>query len=147
MARTLFFRMALRKLSEITNSKPILTSTIFFLQLWIFLFSIFFSLFDLFSIIAKEANKIRNNLVCVVARLVFLFCCVLTKGRCNAFQHIFVNYKKPELNFPYFQAMGFLLTMCKIYLWESKWQIKRSHSGNSIYISVEKKKIHYELFF
>ena len=146
MARTLFFRMALRRLTEITNSKPILTSTILFLHLWIFLFSIFFSLFDLFSIIAKEANKIRNNLVCVLARLV-LFCCVLTTGRCNAFQHIFVNYKKPEFNFPYFQTMEFLLTMCKIYLWESKWQIKRSHSGNTIYISVEKNKIHYEFFF
>ena len=147
MARTLFFPMALRKLSEITNSKPILTSTVFFLQLWIFLFSIFFSLFDLFSIIAKEANKIRNNLVCVAARLVFLFCCVLTTGRCNAFQHIFVNYKKPEFNFPYFQTMEFLLTMCKIYLWESKWQIKRSHSGNTIYISVEKKKLIMNSFF
>ena len=147
MARTLFFPMALRKLSEITNSKPILTSTVFFLQLWIFLFSIFFSLFDLFSIIAKEANKIRNNLVFVAARLVFLFCCVLTTGRCNAFQHIFVNYKKPEFNFPYFQTMEFLLTMCKIYLWESKWQIKRSHSGNTIYISVEKKKLIMNSFF
>ena len=147
MARTLFFPMALRKLSEITNSKPILTSTVFFLQLWIFLFSIFFSLFDLFSIIAKEANKIRNNLVCVAARLVFLFCCVLTTGRCNAFQHIFVNYKKPEFNFPYFQTMEFLLTMCKIYLWESKWQIKRSHSVNTIYISVEKKKLIMNSFF
>ena len=33
----------------------------------------FFSLrFDLFSIIAKEANQIRNNVVCVVARLLLL---------------------------------------------------------------------------
>ena len=34
----------------------------------------FFSLrFDLFSIITKKVNQIRNNVVCVVARLVF--CC------------------------------------------------------------------------
>ena len=34
----------------------------------------FFSLrFELFSIIAKEVNWIRNNVACVVARLVFLF--------------------------------------------------------------------------
>ena len=42
-------------------------------------------------ITAKEVNQIRNNVACVVARLVFVFCCVLTTGRCNAFQHIFVN--------------------------------------------------------
>ena len=41
------------------------------------------------SIIAKEVSQIRKNVVCVVARLVSLFCCVLTTGRCNAFQHIF----------------------------------------------------------
>ena len=52
----------------------------------------FFSLrFDPFSIIAKEVNQIRNNVVCVVARLVFLFCCALIKGCYKAFQHIFVN--------------------------------------------------------
>ena len=52
----------------------------------------FFSLrFDLFSIIAKEVNQIRNNVVCAVARLVFLFLCVLTTGRCNAFQHNLKN--------------------------------------------------------
>ena len=64
----------------------------------------FFSLrFDLFSIIAKEVNQIRNNVVCVVARFVFMFCCALTMGHCNAFQHIFVNYNKSEFYGPYFQ--------------------------------------------
>ena len=82
MARTLFLRMVLRKFSEITNKKPIFT---------IMNISFFSLRFDLFSIIAKEVNQIRNNVVCVVARLVFLFCCALTTGRCNAFQHIFVN--------------------------------------------------------
>ena len=88
MARTLFIRMVLRKLSEITNNKPILNSTIFFTIMNISFFNL---RFDLFSIIAKEVNQIRNNVVCVVARLVFVFCCALTTGRCNAFQHIFVN--------------------------------------------------------
>ena len=82
MARTLFLRMVLRKFSEITNKKPIFT---------IMNISFFSLRFDLFSIIAKEVNQIRNNVVCVVARLVFLFCCALTTGRCNAFQHVFVN--------------------------------------------------------
>ena len=63
----------------------------------------FFSLrFDFFPIIAKGVNQIRNNVVCVVARLVFLFYCALTTGRCNAFQHIFVNSKKSEFNDPYY---------------------------------------------
>ena len=53
----------------------------------------FFNLrFDLFSIIAKEANQIRNNVICVIARLVFVFCCALTMGRCNAFQHNKAKY-------------------------------------------------------
>ena len=72
----------------------------------------FFSLrFDLFSIIAKEVNQIRNNVVCVAARLVFLFCLVLSTGRCNAFQHNFVNSKKSEFYGPYFQTMLFLATI------------------------------------
>ena len=66
----------------------------------------FFSLrFDLFSIIAKEVNQIRNNVVCVVARLVFLFYCALTTSRCNAFQHNFENQKKSEFYGPYFQTV------------------------------------------
>ena len=88
MARTLFIRMVLRKLSEITNNKPILTSTIFFTIMNISFFNL---RFDLFSIIAKKVNQIRKNVVCVVARLVFVFCYALTTGRCNAFQHILVN--------------------------------------------------------
>ena len=88
MARTLFFRMVLKKLSEITNNKPILISTIFFTIMNISFFSL---RFDLFSVIAKEVNQIRNNVVCDAGRLVFVFCCALTTGRCNALQHIFVK--------------------------------------------------------
>ena len=87
MARILFFCMVFKKFSEITNNIPIF-STIFFTIMNISFFSL---RFDLFSIIAKEVNQIRNNVVCVVARLVFLFCCALTTGRCNAFQHNFVR--------------------------------------------------------
>ena len=55
MARTLFFRMVLRKLSEVTNNPPILISTIFFTIMNISFFSLSF---DLFPIIAKEVNQI-----------------------------------------------------------------------------------------
>ena len=80
MARTLSFRMVFGRILETTKNKPIIFFTIINIS--------FFSLrFDLFSIIAKEVNQIRNNVVCVVAHLVFLFCCALTTGHCNAFQH------------------------------------------------------------
>ena len=101
IARTLFFCMVFRKSSEITKNKPIFSQyNILYNNEYLFFQSAFF---DLFSIIAKEINQIRNNVVCVVARLVFLFCCALTTGRCNAFQHNFVNV----------MTMLFLVTMVK----------------------------------
>ena len=63
MARTLFFRMVLRKFSEITNNKQFLVGTIFFTIMNIAFFNL---RFDLFLIIAKVVNHIRNNVVCVV---------------------------------------------------------------------------------
>ena len=110
MARILFFSIVLRKLSEISNNKPILISTIFFTIMNISFFSL---RFDLFSIIAKKVNQIRNNVVCIAARLVFMFRCGLTMSRCNAFQHIFVYQKKSEFYGPYVQSMLFLVTMVK----------------------------------
>ena len=65
MARTLFFCMVFRKFSEITKNKPSFSQYIFFTIMNISFFSL---PFDLFSIIAKEVNQIRNNVVCVVAR-------------------------------------------------------------------------------
>ena len=109
MAITLFFRLG--------NSQKLLAkdqfsvSTISFTNI-----NISFSnlRFDLFSIIAKKVNQIRNNVVRVVAGLVFVFYCALTTGRCNAFQHIFGNKKKSEFDGPYFQTMLFLVTMHKL---------------------------------
>ena len=95
------------------NSQKLLTANQFLVSRIVFtIINIsFFSLhFDIFSIIVKEVNQIRNNVVCVVARLVFLFCCALTTGRCNGFQHIFVNLKEIEFYGPYFQTMLFLVT-------------------------------------
>ena len=66
MARTLFFRMVLRKFSEITYNKPIFSQyNIFYDHEYFF--------FHLFSIIAKVANQIRNNVVCVVLALFLCF--------------------------------------------------------------------------
>ena len=88
MARTLLFRMLLRKLLEITINKPIFTQYNIFYNYEYFFFSL---RFDLFTIIAKEVNQIWNIVACVVALLVFSCCCVLNTDRCNAFQDIFVN--------------------------------------------------------
>ena len=58
---------------KLLKTNQFLVSTIFFTIMNISFFSL---RFDLFSIIAKEVNQIRNlwcNVVCVVARLVFLF--------------------------------------------------------------------------
>ena len=110
MAITLFFRMVLRKFSEITNNKPIFSQyNIFYKYKYFFFQSSFWSLFNH----CEKVNQIRYYVVCVVARLVFVFYCALTTGRCNAFQHIFGNKKKSEFYGPYFQTMLFLVTMMK----------------------------------
>ena len=75
--------MVLRKSSDITNNKIVNIS--------------FFSLcLDLFWIIVKEVNKIRNNVVCVVARLAFLFCCALQRP--VAFGVLFNIFSKIKRN-------------------------------------------------
>ena len=68
---------------------------------------------DLFSIIVKKVNQIKNNVVWFEAHLVFVFCGALTTGRCNAFQHIFLNQKKLEFYGSYLWTMLFLVTMLK----------------------------------
>ena len=110
MTRTLFFRMVLRNPQNLLTTNQFLVNTMFFTMMNISLFSLHF---DLFLIIAKEVNQIKNNIACAAAHLVFLFCCALTTVRCNAFQHVFVNQKKLEFYSPYFQAMLFLVTMIK----------------------------------
>ena len=57
---------------KLLKTNQFLVSTIFFTIMNISFFSL---RFELFSIIANEVNQIRNNVVCVVARLVFLFSC------------------------------------------------------------------------
>ena len=102
-----FYVCSLGNSQKLLTTNQFLVSTIFFTIMNISFFSL---RFDLFSIIAKKVSQIRNNAVYVVAHLVFLFCCALTTGRCNAFQHNFVNEKKSELYGPYSQTVLFLVT-------------------------------------
>ena len=118
MVWTLFFRMIFRKFSEITKNKPIfIQHNIFYNYEYFFYQSAFWSLFNH----RERSQSISNNVVCVVAHLVFLFCCALTTSRCNAFQHNFVNQKKSEFYGTYFQTMLFLVTMV--------WQISLTESN------------------
>ena len=55
--------------SQKLKTNQVLVSTVFFTIMIISFFSL---RFDLFSMIAKEVNQIRNNVVCVVALLVLL---------------------------------------------------------------------------
>ena len=71
MARRLFFRTVLKKFSKITNSQPVFTQYNTFYNYEYFFFNLHF---DLFLIIAKEVNQIRNNVVCVVLRFVVSPC-------------------------------------------------------------------------
>ena len=88
MATTLFFRMALGNSQKLLTTNQFLVSTIVSTKIY----TSFFNLrFDHFLIIAKKVNQIRDNVACIVAHFVFVFCCALTMGRCNTFQHIFLN--------------------------------------------------------
>ena len=97
---------------KLLTTNQILLSTIFFTILNISFFNL---RFDLFLIITKEVNQIRNKVICVVIRLVFVFCCALTTGLCSVFQHVFVNQKKSEFYGPYLLAVFFLVTMIRLF--------------------------------
>ena len=71
---------------KLLTTNQFLVSTIFFTIMNISFFNL---RFDLFLIINKEVNQMRNNVVCVKAGLTIVFFCALTTGCCNAFQHYF----------------------------------------------------------
>ena len=114
---------------KILTTNQFLVSTIFSTNINISFFNL---CTDLFSIIAKKVNQIRNNVVFVVAHLVFVFCCALITGHCNAFQHIFVNQKKSEFYGPHFQTMLFLGTLIYI-IKKSIEDVKNSGSSESAF--------------
>ena len=102
MARILFFRMVLRKLSEITTNKPV--STIFFTIMNISFFSL---PFDLLSIIARKSGAMQSVFV-------FLFLLCTHFGSLQCFSTYFRKLKKVGVLRPIFPEMLFLVTMIKI---------------------------------
>ena len=116
------------------NSQKLLTTnqflvrTIFFTIMNIYFFSL---RFDLFRIIAKEVNQIRNNVASVVVCLVFLFYCALTTGRCDAFQHFQKFCKKAVVkNFTIFTGKHLwwrpiLKKICERLLLKCSWNFEK----------------------
>ena len=86
-----FSAWCLGNYQKLLTTNQFLVSTIFFTIINISFFNL---RFDLFSIITKKVNQIRNNVVCVVAHLVFVFYCALTMRSCNVFQHIAAHISK-----------------------------------------------------
>ena len=102
------------------KTNQFLVSTIFFTNINISFFNLFFGLL---SIIAKKVDQISKNVPFAVARLVFLFCCALITSRCNAFQQFFKYQKKSQFYIPYLQIVVFLVTMNilnNFWYWNSK---------------------------
>ena len=76
---------------KLLKTNQFLVSTIFFTIMNISFFSL---RFDLFSIIAKEVNQIRNNVVCVVAHLVFVLSLCTHYGPLQCFSTYFRKLKE-----------------------------------------------------
>ena len=112
MARALLSVWCLENSQKLLTTNQFLVSRIFFTNVNVSFFS---PRFDLFSIIAKKFIQIRNNVVCVLARLVFVFCCTVTTGRCNTFQHFFKSKRNQSFT-SYISRLCFFLWLCFYWL-------------------------------
>ena len=150
MARTLFFHMVLRKTMKNTNKKPILTilfeaicgkwilnqvlvNTMLFTNISISLFNLYS---DLLSIISKKISQIRNNLVYVVAHLIFLFCCALTRGPLQCFSAYFRKSKEIGVLQPIFLDYVFSFDYIANGLL-TRWGMGSGVSGECLYCTCE----------
>ena len=112
MTRALFSVWCLGNFQKSLTKNQFLVSTVFFTNINISFLS---PRFDLFSIIAKKFIQIRNNVVCVLARLVFVFCCAVTTGRCNTFQHIFKSKRNQSFT-SHISRLCYFLWLCFYWL-------------------------------
>ena len=112
MTRALFSVWCLGNFQKSLTKNQFLVSTVFFTNINISFFS---PRFDLFSIIVKKFIQIRNNVVCVLARLVFVFFCAVTTGRCNTFQHIFKSKRNQSFT-SHISRLCYFLWLCFYWL-------------------------------
>ena len=94
---------------KLLKANQFLVSTIFFAIMNISFFSL---RFDLFSIIAKEVNQIRNKLVCFVARLVLRFLLCTHYGLLQCFPTNFRKLKEIGVLRIIFPGCCFLWLWC-----------------------------------
>ena len=102
MTRTLFFHIVIQCSG---NSEKILTTNQFLVSITYFTdINISFSnlCFDIFSVIVKNVNQIRNNVVYVVARLVFAFLLCTHYGPLQHFSTYFRKSKEIGVSRPIF---------------------------------------------
>ena len=115
MARTLFFRMGLRKFSEITNNKPVFTQyNIFYNYEYFFFQSAFWSLL----IITKEVNQIRKNVVVLWFTYCFHVSLCTHFGPLQCFSTYFRKLKEIgvlRLIFPDYYFMWLCLNLIRTY--------------------------------
>ena len=88
----------LRNYQKLLTTNQFLVSTIFFRNVFLF----FNLCFDLFSIITKKVNQIRNNVVCVVAHLVFVLSLCTHYGPLQCFSTYFRKLKEIRVLRPIF---------------------------------------------
>ena len=93
---------------KLLTTNQCLVSTIFFTITNISFFSL---RFDLFSIIAKEVNQIKNNVVCVVARLVSCFAVHSLRAVAMLF-NIFSKLKRNRSFTAHISRLYYFLWLC-----------------------------------
>ena len=118
MARTLFFRVVLKKFSEITNNKPIFSQcNIFYNYEYFFFQSAFWSLFNHRQ--RSQSNQEQCSLCCGSPCFRVLLC--THYGPLQCFSTYFHKLKEIGVLRPYFQAMYFLwlcIRLLRFYLRE-----------------------------
>ena len=104
-----FFVWSLGNFQKLLKTNQFLVSTTFFIIMNTSVFSL------RLESSPKKSNK-SGKMQYVWQLVLFSFCCALTTGRCYAFQHKLVNYKKSEFYGPYVQIILFLVIMVNVCL-------------------------------
>ena len=126
MTRTLSFCMVHRKLSEITNKKPIFSQYNFFYNYEYFFFqSAFWSLFNYRQ--RSQSNQKQCSLCC--SSPCFLVLLPTHYGPLHAFQHIFVIKRNRSFT-SHISRLCYFLWLCSSQVYTLKHQTKNLHVGN-----------------
>ena len=115
---------------KLLTTNQFLVSTIFFTIINISFFNL---RFDLFSIIAKKVNQIRNNVVCVLARLFFSWFAVHSRQAVAVLFNIFSSVKRNWSFTAHFSRLFYFLWLSFSKL---DFEIMSSKKKETIYLSI-----------